>query len=60
MTRERDSIDAILDLYRRDVDRTMIRENLKRTVEERIEQLVELQKAAEELRRAGRAMRGGK
>jgi hypothetical protein len=39
---------------KKDVDRTLIRENLKLTVEERLVQLMRLQEFAEELRRAGR------
>jgi predicted RecB family endonuclease len=50
---ERSSIDDIIDIYKRDVDRTLIRERLKRSVEERLEDLMELQRFAEELRRAG-------
>jgi hypothetical protein len=40
--------------YGRHVDRTLIRESLKRTIDERFERLVALQKFADELRRAGR------
>ena len=40
---------------KRDVDRTLIRENLRLTVEQRFDALVRLQQFAEELRRAGRA-----
>jgi len=50
----RSSIDDIIDVYKRDVDRTLIRERLKRTVEERLEDLMDFQQFAEELRRAGR------
>jgi predicted RecB family endonuclease len=50
----RSSIDDIVALYKRDVDRTLIRERLKRSVEERLEDLMELQRFAEELRAAGR------
>jgi hypothetical protein len=46
-------VDPIIEAYKKDVDRTLIRENLRRTVEERILQAVELQYTAEELRRAG-------
>jgi hypothetical protein len=46
--------DAVIEAYKKDVDRTLIRENLKRSVEERFENLMALQRAAEELRRAGR------
>lgn len=49
--------DPVIEVYKRDIDRTLIRENLKRTVEERLEALMELQSFAEELRRAGRSAR---
>lgn len=47
------SLDAIIALYKRDVDRALIRENLRLTVEERFVKLMRLQRFAEELRRAG-------
>jgi hypothetical protein len=50
----RSSIDDIIDVYKRDVDVSLIVERLKRTVEERLEDLMDLQRFAEELRRAGR------
>jgi hypothetical protein len=49
--------DPVVELYKRSVDRTLLRENLRRSVEERILNLMELQKVAEELRRAGRRSR---
>jgi hypothetical protein len=52
-----DSISAIIALYKRDVDRTLIRENLKLTVEERLRNLQNLQRFAEELRAAGKKLR---
>ena len=52
---ERSSIDDIIDLYKRDVDVSLIEENLKRSVEERLESLMRLQEFIEELRRARRA-----
>jgi hypothetical protein len=45
--------DPVVELYKQGVDRTLIRENLRRSVEERFERLIELQRFAEELRRAG-------
>jgi len=51
-------IDRLVEELKRDVDRTLIRENLKLTVEERLVQLMRLQEFAEELRRAGRAAFG--
>jgi len=38
--------------YKRDVDHSLMRENLLLTVEQRFEQLMRLQEFAEELRRA--------
>lgn len=46
---------AVIDAYKRDVDRTLIRENLKLSPQQRLEKLMTLQQAAAELRRAGRA-----
>ena len=40
-----------------DVDRTLLRANLKRSVAERLQQLVAMQRAAAEMRRAVRAAR---
>jgi hypothetical protein len=51
---ERSSIDDIIDVYKRDVDRTLIRQRLTRSIEERLEDLMELQRFAAELHRAGR------
>jgi hypothetical protein len=52
---ERSSIDDIIDLYRRDVDVSLIVQNLQRSVEERLEALMQLESFVEELRRAGRS-----
>ena len=46
------SIDEIIELYKRDVDVTMIDESLRMTVEERLRRLEEFEEFAEELRRA--------
>ena len=48
-------IDLVVEAYKQHVDRSLIRENLRRSVEERFRQLIELQGFAVELRRAGRA-----
>ena len=53
----RSSIDDIIDLYKKDVDRTLIRENLKLTPEERLRKAQQMAKMAEELRAAGRRAR---
>lgn len=49
--------DPVIEAYKRDVDRTLIRANLALTVTQRFEKLMALQKFAEELRRAGRNAR---
>jgi hypothetical protein len=49
--------DPVIDAYKRDVDRTLLRRNLKLSVEDRFLQLMELQRFARELRRAGTAAR---
>jgi hypothetical protein len=46
--------DPVVETYKKDVDRTLIRENLRCSVEERFLRLMALQRFAEELRRAGR------
>ncbi len=53
-------MDAVIEAYMRDVDRTLLRENLKRSLEERVRELMELLKAADEFQRAGRALAGGR
>ncbi len=45
--------DPIIERYKCDVDRSLLRENLRRSVKERLANLVALQKLAEEARRAG-------
>jgi hypothetical protein len=45
--------DPVVDAYKKDVDRTLLRENLRRTVSERFRRLEELYEFAMELRRAG-------
>lgn len=46
--------DPVIDAYRSGVDLSLLRENLKRSVEERFLRLMEMQRFAAELRRAGR------
>lgn len=52
--------DPVIEAYKKGVDRTLIRENLKLTPEQRIENLMALQIFAEELREAGRRARQSK
>jgi hypothetical protein len=49
--------DPVIEAYKSGIDVTLLRENLKRSVEERFHRLMELQRFAEELRRAGRSAR---
>ena len=50
-------LDPVIEAYKKDIDRTLLRENLELSVEGRLRQLMDLQRLAEELRRAGRAAR---
>ncbi len=52
--------DPVIEAYKRDVDRTLVRENLKLSPEQRILKLIELQRFAEELRRAGTQARNSR
>jgi len=49
--------DPVVDAYKRHVDRTLLRQNLRRTVTERVENLIALQRLAEEARRGGQSRR---
>jgi hypothetical protein len=48
----------VIEAYKKDVDRTLLRENLKLSVEERFRKHVDFQRFAEELRRAGKEASG--
>lgn len=52
--------DPVIEAYKRDVDLTLLKKNLRLTPEERILAAMELQKLAEEVRRAGREARRGR
>jgi hypothetical protein len=60
MDTEEQSIDRIIESYKAGIDITLIRENLRRTPEERLRALEQLQRFAEELRRGGRERRRGR
>jgi len=45
--------DPIIEAYKKDIDCTLIKENLKLSVEERLRNLMVLQLFADELRKAG-------
>ena len=52
--------DPVVDAYKRDVDRTLLRQNIARTVDERLRGLASLQRSAAELGRAGARSRKGR
>ncbi len=47
--------DPVIAEYRKHLDKSLLRENLKRTPTERIIRLMEMQRLAEEMRRAMRS-----
>ncbi len=51
-----DSIQAVIEEYKMDVDRTMIRQNLQLTVEERLLNLEKFVQFSNELREAGKLL----
>lgn len=51
------SIDDIIEIYKKSVDRSLLIENLRKTPEQRLRDLQKLQQTAEELQRAGRESR---
>jgi hypothetical protein len=57
MPHERFPPDPIIEAFKKDVDRTLLRENLKLTPEERIRKLQDFVNLAIELREQGRKVR---
>ncbi len=55
-----DFYDPVIEAYKKDVDRTLLRENLKLTVEERFQKFASFRRFAEELRAAGERHRARK
>jgi len=51
--------DPVIEAYKKDVDRTLLRQNLLRTPEERWRTLTAALRLAEEMRKAGAKARGG-
>jgi hypothetical protein len=47
----------VIEAYKKDVDRTLLRERLKLTVDQRLRQLEQFQADAREIQRAGRDRR---
>ena len=52
--------DPVIEAYKKDIDRTLIRENLRLTVEQRLENLMRLHEFAEELQKHSRRKDGDK
>ena len=48
------SIDAVIAVYQKDIDQTLLRENLKLTPQERLQKLAAVLELVAEVRRAGR------
>jgi hypothetical protein len=51
------SLDDVIAVYKRDIDRTLLRENLKLSPEDRIRKLQAFVRLVAELQKAGRAAR---
>ncbi len=49
--------DPVIEAFKKDVDRTLLRENLKRTPTQRLEALMAMRKFSDEAERAMRAAR---
>jgi hypothetical protein len=52
-------LDPVIEAYKKDVDRTLLRANLRRTPEERWQNFLAAYRLAQEVRRAGAKARGG-
>lgn len=51
-------LDPVIEAYKQDVDVTLLRESLRRSVQERVERLMAWQRTVAELHEAGRRARG--
>jgi hypothetical protein len=56
-TNSKAGLDRLIEAYKKDIDVTLIRENLRLTVDERFQQLMKLQRFAEELQQAKQTAR---
>jgi len=52
-----DYLDPVIEAYKKDVDRTLLRENLKLSVDERFQKFERFMEYVSELREAGRRAR---
>ena len=59
-TKPETDFDPVIEAYKKGIDVTLIRENLRLTVDQRFQQLMRMQEFAEELQRAGRKARSQK
>lgn len=59
-TKPETDLDPVIEAYKKGIDVTLIRENLRLTVDQRFQQLMRMQEFAEELQRAGRKARSQK
>ena len=50
--------DPLVEAYKRDVDRTLLQENLRKSIDERLRSLAELQEFGNELQRSVKARKG--
>lgn len=57
---DREGLGRVIDAYKAGIDVTLLERNLRLTPEQRLRQLMELQRFAEELRRAGERARRSK
>jgi len=51
-------LDPVIEAYKKDVDRTLLRENLKLSVEQRIQKLESMMRFVEETQRAMKIAKG--
>jgi hypothetical protein len=56
MTADEPPPDPVIDAYKRDLDVSLLEESLRRTPEERIIAIMEMQKLVEEMRRGNDAL----
>jgi transcriptional regulator with XRE-family HTH domain len=53
-------VDPVVAAYKRDIDRSLLRENLRKSPDERVKSLAALARLAQEARRSGRTARRGR
>lgn len=53
-------VDPVIEAYKKDIDRSLLRQNLQRSIAERLGQLIALQRLAAEARRAVTSRQDGR